>query len=212
MAVKLMMYRCFYATVAATGSSPTYYDILNVSREATKKHIKEQFYHLSKKYHPDKHQGSLEAHQKFQQLNEAYSVLIDSQKRQLYDQTLFPPLQRPLNQSKRTPHSSPRSPPSQASINYYYYYCYYYGSDAYRWSSSHEARYAQDAMRQEEHQLKSTMKGKYRGTTVSPFTQQEERHEQETPSPMVESVRIWHLMVLLGCVGCGMHLAWKMRT
>ena len=61
-----------------------YYDILGVSKNASESDIKSAFRKLSKKYHPDinKEAG---AEDKFKEINEAYSVLSDKEKRQMYD-------------------------------------------------------------------------------------------------------------------------------
>ncbi|MFD1485701.1 molecular chaperone DnaJ [Lacticaseibacillus baoqingensis] len=62
-----------------------YYDILGVSRDADDATIKKAFRQLSKKYHPDlNHEPGAEA--KFKEVNEAYQVLSDPQKRAAYDQ------------------------------------------------------------------------------------------------------------------------------
>jgi len=63
----------------------TYYDILNIPKNASEKEIKKAYRTLTKKYHPDicKDEG---AEEKFKDINEAYSVLSDSQKRAQYDQ------------------------------------------------------------------------------------------------------------------------------
>lgn len=58
-----------------------YYKILGVSKNASKEEIKKAFYRLAHKYHPDKG-GDPE---KFKEINEAYQVLIDDQKRKQYD-------------------------------------------------------------------------------------------------------------------------------
>lgn len=60
-----------------------YYEILGVNKGASKDEIKKAFYKLAHKYHPDKKDGN-EA--KFKQVNEAYQVLSDEQKRSKYDQ------------------------------------------------------------------------------------------------------------------------------
>ncbi|MBN2733636.1 MAG: molecular chaperone DnaJ [Methanomicrobiaceae archaeon] len=62
-----------------------YYDILNVSKNATEQEIKKAYRTLTKKYHPDisKEEG---AEEKFKEINEAYSVLSDKQKKAQYDQ------------------------------------------------------------------------------------------------------------------------------
>ncbi|WP_262316461.1 molecular chaperone DnaJ [Lacticaseibacillus parakribbianus] len=62
-----------------------YYDILGVSRDADDATIKRAFRQLSKKYHPDiNHEPGAE--QKFKEINEAYQVLSDPQKRAAFDQ------------------------------------------------------------------------------------------------------------------------------
>ncbi|MFD1431799.1 molecular chaperone DnaJ [Lacticaseibacillus yichunensis] len=62
-----------------------YYDILGVSRDADDDTIRKAFRQLSKKYHPDiNHEAGAE--QKFKDINEAYQVLSDAQKRAAYDQ------------------------------------------------------------------------------------------------------------------------------
>src|SRR6266496_2958032 len=60
-----------------------YYEILGVSKSASADEIKKAFRKLAVKYHPDKDGGD-EA--KFKEVNEAYEVLKDQQKRQRYDQ------------------------------------------------------------------------------------------------------------------------------
>lgn len=60
-----------------------YYEVLGVSKSASADEIKKAFRRLAVKYHPDKEGGDEE---KFKEINEAYEVLKDSQKRQRYDQ------------------------------------------------------------------------------------------------------------------------------
>lgn len=55
-----------------------------MSKKATQKEIKKAFNELSKKYHPDKSKEK-DATQKFQSISEAYDVLKDTKKRELYD-------------------------------------------------------------------------------------------------------------------------------
>jgi len=62
-----------------------YYDILAVSKDASQPEIKKSFRKLAQKYHPDKTQGEEAASNKFKEINEAYQVLSDKQKRQEYD-------------------------------------------------------------------------------------------------------------------------------
>jgi len=62
-----------------------YYEVLGVSRQATSEDIKKAYRKLAKKYHPDVNPGDKDAEAKFKEINEAYSVLIDEQKRANYD-------------------------------------------------------------------------------------------------------------------------------
>jgi len=64
-----------------------YYEILGVSRNATDKEIKSAYRKLARKWHPDLHtdKDKKTAEEKFKQVNEAYEVLSDSEKRAKYD-------------------------------------------------------------------------------------------------------------------------------
>ena len=61
-----------------------YYDILGISKNASESDIKSAFRKLSKKYHPDVNKEA-GAEEKFKEINEAYSVLSDPEKKQMYD-------------------------------------------------------------------------------------------------------------------------------
>ena len=63
-----------------------YYDILGVSRDADEKEIKKAYRRLARKYHPDMNKGDKGAEEKFKDVNEAYEVLSDPEKRKLYNQ------------------------------------------------------------------------------------------------------------------------------
>ena len=63
-----------------------YYEVLGVSKGAGDDEIKKAYRSLAKKYHPDMNPGDAEAEVKFKEVNEAYAVLSDSEKRQKYDQ------------------------------------------------------------------------------------------------------------------------------
>jgi molecular chaperone DnaJ len=62
-----------------------YYEILSVSRSAPAEEIKKSYRKLAMRYHPDRNPGDRESEEKFKEAAEAYSVLIDAEKRSLYD-------------------------------------------------------------------------------------------------------------------------------
>lgn len=62
-----------------------YYEILEVSKNASGEEIKHAFRRLAMQYHPDRNPGNKEAETKFKEINEAYEVLKDEQKRAAYD-------------------------------------------------------------------------------------------------------------------------------
>ncbi len=63
-----------------------YYKTLEVSRTATEQNIKSAYRRLARKYHPDLNQGNSQAADQFKEINEAYEVLADAEKRKKYDQ------------------------------------------------------------------------------------------------------------------------------
>ncbi len=72
-----------------TSSKQDYYELLGVPRKATAKDIRTAFRKLARKYHPDLNPGDKSAEEKFKQLQEAYDVLSDTKKRDMYDQYGF---------------------------------------------------------------------------------------------------------------------------
>ena len=72
-----------------TTAKQDYYELLGVARKASAKDIRAAFRKLARKYHPDLNPGDKSAEEKFKQLQEAYDVLSDSKKRQVYDQYGF---------------------------------------------------------------------------------------------------------------------------
>lgn len=72
-----------------TSAKQDYYELLGVSRKASAKDIRTAFRKLARKYHPDLNPGDKASEEKFKQLQEAYDVLSDTKKRQMYDQYGF---------------------------------------------------------------------------------------------------------------------------
>src|SRR5258708_32874148 len=91
-----------------TTAKQDYYELLGVPRKATAKDIRTAFRKLARKYHPDLNPGDKSAEEKFKQLQEAYDVLSDSKKRQMYDQYGF--------YSDNLPPGGPGAAPGQAGV------------------------------------------------------------------------------------------------
>ncbi len=62
-----------------------YYDILGVGRDASEEEIKRSYRRLAMKYHPDRNPGDKKAEEEFKKASEAYEVLRDPEKRDIYD-------------------------------------------------------------------------------------------------------------------------------
>src|SRR3954467_5108182 len=63
-----------------------YYEILSVEKGASAEDIKKAYRKLAVQFHPDKNPGDKKAEERFKELSEAYEILSDPQKRQMYDQ------------------------------------------------------------------------------------------------------------------------------
>ena len=66
-----------------------YYEVLGIQKGASDEEIKKAFRKMAMKYHPDRNQGDKDAEEKFKEVNEAYSVLSDPDKKNKYDRFGF---------------------------------------------------------------------------------------------------------------------------
>ena len=66
-------------------SKEDYYSLLGIDRNASNDEIKKAYRNLAMKYHPDRNQGDAEAERRFKEVNEAYEVLKDDEKRAAFD-------------------------------------------------------------------------------------------------------------------------------
>ena len=78
-----------------------WYQVLEVSQQASEEEIKVSYRRLAKKYHPDAHPGDKECEKRFKEISEAYSILSDQEKRKKYDAE--------LSQGRQTAHSGKES-------------------------------------------------------------------------------------------------------
>src|ERR1700735_1290764 len=66
-----------------------YYETLSVQRGATEDELRKAYRKRARKYHPDLNPGDKSAEHRFKNVQEAYDILSDSKKRQMYDQVGF---------------------------------------------------------------------------------------------------------------------------
>lgn len=86
-----------------------YYDVLRVSKNASSQEIKDSYKKLIKRYHPDLYPGNkVRAESITRDLNEAYEVLSDPEKRELYDLSLNPPTIEKQEPIKNSTYSEPK--------------------------------------------------------------------------------------------------------
>ena len=70
-------------------SKRDYYEVLGVGKDASADDIKKAYRQAAMKYHPDQNPGDKSAEEKFKEINEAYEVLSDADKKARYDQYGF---------------------------------------------------------------------------------------------------------------------------
>ncbi len=75
-----------FRDAAINNELPNYYEVLEISKDATQKEIKKKFRELAKKTHPDKTKKDSE--EEMVELNKAYEILSDEEKREKYDKYL----------------------------------------------------------------------------------------------------------------------------
>src|SRR5439155_19159453 len=94
----------------ATTPKHDYYETLSVPRNASVEEIRKSYRKLARKYHPDLNPGDKSAEERFKNVQEAYDILSDTKKRQMYDQFGFysengfagpPPGSQPGGQGQR---------------------------------------------------------------------------------------------------------------
>ena len=93
-----------------------HYETLGVDRSVTKEELKKKYRELSMKYHPDKNPDDPEAENKFKEINEAYSVLSDDEKRRQYDNPSPFPNGMPFGFRPRQPRKPDVNAPQDGSL------------------------------------------------------------------------------------------------
>jgi len=111
--------------INTTYGPPTHYQTLGVSEMATQEEIKHAYRRLAKKYHPD-HNRKQGAEAKFKEINEAYQVLGDPGRRQIYDYDLAQSRRPGTSSAGTSAPPPPPSPPPQPSPQRAYRYLFFF--------------------------------------------------------------------------------------
>ena len=101
---------------SSSGSKKDLYSRLDLTPKATQSQIKQSYYKLSKKYHPDHNRDSQEANAKFQEITEAYSILGRNDLRRKYDKGLL--REHPLPHYTSTQWKTSRAPGTRTDTVY----------------------------------------------------------------------------------------------
>lgn len=121
MSKKLILVLATLCILSISALAEDYYDTLEIKSDASEADIKKAFRKMSAKYHPDKNQGNEEAHKRFVEINKAYGILADPEKRQIYDLRGSQGLEEHLNGGGQMDmwgnrRGQPRGPNAQAEI------------------------------------------------------------------------------------------------
>ncbi|XP_027841929.1 dnaJ-like protein MG002 homolog isoform X3 [Aphis gossypii] len=111
--------RCFNIT-SPLGASKNYYDVLGIPRDANPKQIKDAYYKLAMKHHPDKNQGVLT--KEFRDIKEAYDVLSNESSRMKYNNNFPNNNYRSQNSSTYSSNWTSNSSYGRYNTNYEYTY------------------------------------------------------------------------------------------